>query len=157
MIYVSVSFIRYIKISFLIFQLDNFYITKVDPVGIEPTSPTLWVLCYNRLSYRSIYTSLRIVTNLECTRFSVRLVVPIQIPNLHKCNRWIVFIIDWLSISCSPARYCPWFFRMKIWCTASIRQGHLNIICYIIKKFQKIREPCTACHLSWNLYTDRSL
>ena len=151
MIYVSVSFIRYIKISFLIFQLNNFYITKVDPVGIEPTSPTLWVLCYNRLSYRSIYTSLRIVTNLECTRFSVRLVVPIQIPNLHKCNRWIVFI------KVARSRVELLFREWKSLVLTDRRTGHLNIIFYIIKKFQKIREPCTVCHLSWNLYTNRSL
>ena len=132
MIYVSVSFIRYIKISFLIFQLNNFYITKVDPVGIEPTSPTLWVLCYNRLSYRSIYTSLRIVTNLECTRFSVRLVVPIQIPNLHKCNRWIVFI------KVARSRVELLFREWKSLVLTDRRTGHLNIIYYIIKKFQKI-------------------
>ena len=132
MIYVSVSFIRYIKISFLIFQLNNFYITKVDPVGIEPTSTTLWVLCYNRLSYRSIYTSLRIVTNLECTRFSVRLVVPIQIPNLHKCNRWIVFI------KVARSRVELLFREWKSLVLTDRRTGHLNIIYYIIKKFQKI-------------------
>ena len=37
----------------------------------------------NQLSYRTKSTSLRTVTNLQCTRFSVRLVVPIQIPNLQ--------------------------------------------------------------------------
>lgn len=62
----------------------------------------------NQLSYRTKSTSLRTVTNLRDARFSVRLVAPIQIPNLQLffgtmniqskiflpysvSNRWIVF------------------------------------------------------------------